>query len=99
MLCTEPCLIAALDKSPWYEIIYNAPHTGRAFDTYNKEFKSILDELILVTDAADLIKTYRRCYDGRSDWITLCEHFDGPAEGDKRVTASHANINEEFYKN
>ena len=63
---TEPCLIADLYKSPSDEIIYNASHTGRAFETDNKEFHRILDEITLGTDAEDWIKTYRRHNDGRS---------------------------------
>ena len=37
----EPCLIAAPDKSPSDEIIYNASHTGRAFETDNNEVHRI----------------------------------------------------------
>ena len=96
---TEPCPIAALDKSPSDEIIYNASHTGRAFETDNKEFHRILDELALGTDVADWIKTYCCRHDIRADWIALCEHYDGPVEGDKRVMVSHANIDQAFYMN
>ena len=78
MIRTEPFLIAALDKSPLNEIIYNASHTGRAFETDNKEVHRILDELTLGTDAAEWIKTHRLRHDGRSDWIVLCENYDDP---------------------
>ena len=81
------------------EIIYNASHTGREFETDNKEVCRILDELTLGTGTADWIKTYRRCHDGRADCITLCEHYDGPAEGEKRVTVLRANIDQSLYKN
>ena len=50
---TEPCPIAAPDKSPSGEIIYNASDTGRAFETDNKEVHRILDELTLGTDVED----------------------------------------------
>ena len=53
VICTEPCLIVALDKSPSDEIIYNASHTGREFETDNKEVHRFLDELNLGTYAAD----------------------------------------------
>ena len=33
---TEPCPIAAPEKSPSNEIIYNASHTGSVFETDNK---------------------------------------------------------------
>ena len=62
---TKPCPIAAPEKSPLDEIIYNASHTGRAFKTDNKEVCSILDELTLGIDAANWIKTYRHRHDGR----------------------------------
>ena len=42
---------------------------------------------------------YCRIYDGRASCIALCEHYDGPAEGDKRVTVLRAIINQEFYNN
>ena len=86
-------------KSPPDEIIYNAPHTGRVFETDNKEVHRILDEITLGTDAADWIDTYRHRQNGRSAWIALCEHYDGPAEGDKHVTVSCANTDQAFYKN
>ena len=86
-------------KSPSDEIIYNASHTGRELETDNKEVHSSFDELTLGTDAVDWINTYRRRYDDRAAWIELCEHYDGPAEGEKRVTVSYANIDQAFYKN
>ena len=55
---TEPCPIAAPDKSPSEEIISNASYNGRAFETDNKEVHRILYELTLGKDAADCIKTY-----------------------------------------
>ena len=96
---TEPCPIVALEKSPSDEIIYNASYTGRAFETDDKKVHRVLDELTLGTGGADWIKTYRRRHDGRAAWIVLCENYDGPAEGDKRVTVSRSNIDQAFYKN
>ena len=92
MIRTKPCLIAAPDKSPSYEIIYNASHTGRVFETDIKEVHRILYEVTLGTDAADIIKTCSRRHDGIAAWIALYEHYDGPAEGDKRVMVPCANI-------
>ena len=69
---TKPFLIAAPDKSPSDEIIYNVSHTGRSFETDNKEVHRILDELALGTDAVDSIKTYCHRHDGRATWISLC---------------------------
>ena len=47
----------------------------------------------------DWIKTYFRRHDGREARIEFCEHYDGPADGDKRVTVSRANTDQAFYKN
>ena len=58
MICTKPCLIAAPEKYPSDEIIYNASHNGREFETENREVHRILDEINLGTDAADWIKTH-----------------------------------------
>ena len=96
---TKPCPIAAPEKSTLNEIIYNASHTGRAIQTDNKEFHKLFDELILGTYAADWIKNYLRHRDGREACTALCEHYDSPAEGDKRVTVSRDNIDQAFYKN
>ena len=99
VIWTETCPIEALDKSPSDEIIYNASHTGREFETDNNEVHRILDELTLGTDVTDWIKTIRRRHDGRAAWIALCEHYDDPTEGDKHVTVSRANIDQAFYEN
>ena len=96
---TKPCEIAATDKSPSDETIYNASHTGRAFETDNKEVHKILDELTIGTDASDWIENCCRRHNGRAAWITKCEHYYGPAECDKLVTVSRANIDQAFYKN
>ena len=80
------------------EIIYNASHTGRAFETDNEKVHRILDELIIGTDAADWIGTYCHRHDGREDWIAFCEHYYGSEEGE-HGNVSRANIYEAFYKN
>ena len=59
---TKSCPIATPDKSPSDEIIYNASHTGRAFE----EVHRILDELNYGTDTADWVKTYCRHHGGRA---------------------------------
>ena len=99
MIHIKSCLIAAPEKSPSDEIIYNASHTGRAFEKNNKEVHSILDELTLGIYAAEWIKTYRSRHDGRADCIALYEHYNGHTEGEKRVTVSRSNIDQAFYNN
>jgi hypothetical protein len=95
----EPRVIPINLMTPTDEIVYNTAHAGRAFDTDNREVHRILDELTLGSDAADWIKSHRRRHDGRAAWTALCNHYDGPAEGDKRVTVARANIDSAFYKN
>lgn len=51
------------------------------------------------SDAAEWIKSHRRQRNSRSAWLALCNHYDGPAEGDKRVTVARANIESAYYKN
>ena len=95
----EPRVTPDDEMTPVDEIIYNAAHAGRAYSTDNREVHRVLDELTLGTDAADWIKSFRRQHDGRAAWNALCMHYDGPAEGDKRVTVARANIESAFYKN
>lgn len=96
---TEPCPIPINQITPVDEIVYNAPHNGRAFDHDNREVHRIIDELTLGTDAADWIKAFKRSQDGRAAWNALVAHYDGPAEGDKRVAIARSNIQSAFYKN
>jgi hypothetical protein len=53
----------------------------------------------LGTDADQWIKAHKRSQDGCAAWIALCEHYDGPAEGDKRVTVARSDITLVHYKN
>ena len=53
---------------------------------HNNEVHRILDKLTLGKDVVDWNNTYCRRLDGRAACIALCELYDGPAEGDKRVT-------------
>ena len=92
----EPCPIPIDEMQPADEIIYNTPQQGRAFEIDNIEVHRITDELTNGTDAADWIKSFRRSRDGKGAWEALCEHYDGPAEGDKRVTVARSNIKESF---
>ena len=81
------------------EIIFNAPHAGAAYDNDNSTVHQILTELVNGTDADHWIKQHRRTQDGRAAWTALCNHYDGPAEGDKRVTVARHDIKVLHYKN
>ena len=85
--------------TPEEQIIFNADHTGVAFTADNKAVHQLLTELTTGTDADHWIKQHKRRQDGRQAWLDLCEHYDGPAEGDKRVTVARSNIKLVHYKN
>ncbi len=81
------------------EIIFNAPLVGAAFDTDNTSVHQILTELTTGTDADHWIRDHRRTQNGRAAWQALCGHYDGAAEGDKRVTVARSDINIVHYRN
>ena len=81
------------------DIIFHAPLVGAAFDTDNKTVHQFLTELTNGTDADNWIKPHRRSQNGRSAWRDLCEHYDGDAEGDKRVTVARHDIKIIHYRN
>ena len=81
------------------EIIFNANHTGASYSTDNKTVHQTLTELTNGTDADQWIKQHRRTQDGRAAWLGLCNHYDGPAEGDKRVAIACHDINIIHYRN
>ena len=95
----EPNTIAAGDMTELDEIIYHAPHTGAAYIRDRKQVHTYLTELTNGTDADQWIKDHRRTHDGRAAWISLCNHYDGPAEGDKRVTVARSDITLVHYRN
>jgi hypothetical protein len=80
-------------------IIYHAPHQGAAYQVDNRAVHSYLTELTNGTDADQWIKQHRRGQNGRAAWLALLNHYDGPAEGDKRVTVARSDINIIHYRN
>jgi hypothetical protein len=81
------------------DIIFHAPLTGAAFVTDNKVVHQFLTELTNGTDADNWIRPHRRTQDGRAAWQDLCAHYDGDAEGDKRVTVARHDIKIIHYRN
>ncbi len=81
------------------EIIFHAPHLGATYQADNRQVHQILTELTNGTDADIWVKQHRRTQDGRAAWTTLCGHYDGPAEGDKRVTVARHDLKIIHYKN
>ena len=80
-------------------IIYHAAHQGVTYNTDNQNVHRILAKLTNGTDADQWIKEYNRTQDGRAAWNALCQHYDGPAEGDKRVTVACHDLKTLHYKN
>jgi hypothetical protein len=92
-------LLAPVHPSEEDEIVFNANHVGAAFSSDNTTVHQILTELTNGTDADQWIKQHRRSQDGRAAWIGLCNHYDGPAEGDKRVAIARHDIKIVHYRN
>ena len=81
------------------EIIFHASHEGATFQADNRQVHQILTELTNGTDADIWVKQHKRNQDGKAAWATLCSHYDGPAEGDKRVTVARHDLKIIHYKN
>ena len=81
------------------EIIFNASHTSAAFNSDNKTVHQVLTELTIGTEADHWISDHRRSQNGRQAWMDLCNHYDGPAKGDKRVTVARHDIKIIHYRN
>ena len=84
--------VAPPNISEEVEIIYNEPLVGARFKLDNQKVHQILTKLTTGTDASQWIKDHRRNQDGQGAWKNLCNHYNGSAEGDKRVTAARHNI-------
>ena len=87
------------DPTDEERIIFNASLEGAAFRVDNNTVHQILTELTNGTDADQWIKEHRRTQNGREAWMALCNHYDGPAEGDKRVTVARHDLKTLHYKN
>ena len=92
-------LLPPANPSEEDEIIFNANHTGAAYTADNVTVHQILTELTNGTDADQWIKQHRRTQDGRAAWTGLCNHYDGPAEGDKRVAIARHDVKIVHYRN
>ena len=95
----EPNPIPLANMTEEDEIIYHTPHTGAAFIADNKQVHTYLAELTNGTDADQWIKHHKRTQNGKQAWIDLCNHYDGAAEGSKRVAVSRSDIQILHYKN
>ena len=99
VICKEPNPINAADMTEEDEIIYHTSHRGAAYTRDNKQVHSYLTELTNGTDADQWVKDHRRTQDGRAAWYSLCNHYNGPGEGDKRVTIARSDITLVHYRN
>ena len=96
---SEPNTLTPDETTEEDEITYNASHTGAAYVADNRAVHAYLTELTNGTDADQWIRDHSRTRNGRNAWIALCRHYDGPAEGDKRVTIARSDINLIHYRN
>jgi hypothetical protein len=77
-------------------IIYNAQLTGTMFKRDSKHVFQILKELTNGTQAEDWMKG-KSC--GRTAMIALQEHYDGTAEGERRMAVAKSDLSKLFYRN
>ena len=77
-------------------IMYNAQLTGTMFKRDSKHVFQILKELTNGTQAEDWMKG-KSC--GRTAMIALQEHYDGTAEGERRMAVAKADLAKLFYRN
>jgi hypothetical protein len=96
---SEPNTLTPDEMTEEDEITYHARHTGAAYVSDNRAVHAYLTELTNGTDADQWIRDHSRTRNGREAWIALCRHYDGPAEGDKRVTIARSDINLIHYRN
>ena len=77
-------------------IIYNAQLTGAMFKRDSKHVFQILKELTNGTQAEEWMKG-NTC--GRAAMIALQNHYDGAAEGERRMAVAKADLGKLFYRN
>ena len=77
-------------------IMYNAQLTGAMFKRDSKHVFQILKELTNGTQAEDWMKG-KSC--GRTAMIALQDHYDGTAEGERRMVVAKADLGKLFYRN
>ena len=95
----EPNPIDPADMTEEDDIIYNAQHSGAAFNIDNKRVHTYLKELTNGTVADQWINQHKRTQNGKGAWTDLCDHYDGAGEGDKRITVARSDINIVHYRN
>ena len=78
------------------QIIHHAPLAGSGFKLDNETVHRLLTELTSGTDAASWLKQHQRTQNGRGAWKTLSDHYDGRAEGDRRIVVAHHTLNTIF---
>ena len=91
---TPPVPVGAMDRE--MQMIYAARLNGNQFDRDSKYVHNILKQLTNGTDAATWMKG-TRC--GRDAMKALQTHYDGTAEGERRMEAAQGDLTRLFYKN
>lgn len=77
-------------------MIYTAKLNGNQFNRDSKHIYNILKQFTNGTDAATWMKG-TRC--GRAAMQALQKHYNGVAEGERRMEAARGDLNRLFYKN
>ena len=90
----NPLIPANMERDEF--ITYNAELTGTMFKRDSKHVYQILKELTNGTQAEDWMKG-KKC--GRIAMIALQDHYDGKAEGERRMAVAKADLTKLFYRN
>lgn len=80
------------------EVIYNAALDGPIFTADNRTVAQLLLPLVLDTDAYEWCSSHLTRRRGRDAWLALTTHYNGKAEGDRRLTGARDTVERLFYR-
>lgn len=80
------------------KLTFDAPLNGPDFSLDATIVYGKLKQQVIGTNAWEWIKTFDIDKNGRDAMIALREHYDGPAEVDRRIALARQQIRELFYK-
>jgi len=78
--------------------MYMIGHRGPAYHSDNKVVWNRLKMELLETEGWAWIQKYDRLQDGRTAWLKLCDHYDGPGEVEKRIAEANKTLASTTYK-
>ena len=79
--------------------LYAVNHRGPKWNLDNKKVYSILKGFLVDTMAWAWMKEHDRNENGREAWKSMCDHYNGPGEKEKRLSQALEHIKVSHYKN